>query len=75
MNSIDDGNFSPTDLSSQEIEKIQEDMVVELSPEKNRKFGEILNNFKKGTTAKQKIDGMVYNIHNFKNIYSMQWNE
>lgn len=59
MKSIDDGNF-PTDLSSQEIEKMQEDMVVELSPEKNRKFGEILKNFKKGTTAKQKVDGMVY---------------
>ncbi|XP_031636249.1 uncharacterized protein LOC116349115 [Contarinia nasturtii] len=47
------------DLSDEDIEKMKQEMSNELRPAQMEKFVEILQKFKKGTSTKDKVEGMV----------------
>lgn len=47
------------ELSDEDIVKMKQDLSNELTPVQLEQFGEILLKFKKGTTTKDHVEGMV----------------
>lgn len=62
-------NVSPIkELSDEEIEQMKKQLSKQLTPLQTDEFGRILNKFKKGTTTKDHVEGIV-STNRFKNTY------
>lgn len=59
-----DKTLGSNDLTDEDIERMKETMKSELSPAQLEHLGQILLKFKKGTTTKDHIEGMVSAINN-----------
>lgn len=53
-------NVSPIkELTDEEIQQMKKQLSKELTPKQIDEFGQILNKFKKGTTTKDHVEGIV----------------
>lgn len=52
-------DFQPRELSNEDIERMTQQLSKDLSPASLNEFRRILQNFKKGSTTQQQVDGMV----------------